>query len=107
MPSTLSSDQRGPPRVAASPTPVDAVGEAELDDDVALGGDREAGELVPAHRGHVDDGGADLRDAEIAREVGRGDGTVFHGTALSAAVGMGRSGSRGAVPAGGPRLEEG
>ena len=66
MPSTLSSLQRGPPRVAASPTPLGAVGQPELDDDVALGRDRELRELVPPHRRHVDDGAADVGDGEVA-----------------------------------------
>jgi hypothetical protein len=46
-----------------------AVCEADLDDDVALGGNGEAGELVPAHRGDVDDGGADVVHGPGPREI--------------------------------------
>ena len=56
-----------------------AVRQPDLDDDVALGGNRELRELVLPHRRHVDDGAADVGDGQVAPQVGWWcDRTVFH-----------------------------
>ena len=47
-----------------------AVRQPDLDDDVALGGNRELRELVLPHRRHVDDGAADVGDGR-GRAAGR------------------------------------
>ena len=72
----------GPARTAEGGGLADAGGavrQPDLDDDVALGGNRELRELVLPHRRHVDDGAADVGDGQVAPQVGWWrDRTVFH-----------------------------
>ena len=76
MASTLSSLQRGPPSVAASPMPSTPLASRTSHDDVVLRGDGGRGQLVLAHGRHVDDVARHRLDGYVARQIGRRRGIL-------------------------------